>query len=104
MRSMRTRARLRGRGKSAPASGARTGRPLQSVDALPYNPAYVTYALAKCVLCLLRSAKSVVPISYGLSCSWLFVCWPDNALVWLCDVGTIACRMIARKVNFSRNQ
>jgi len=28
---------------------------LLSVDALPYNPADVTYALAKRVLCLLRS-------------------------------------------------
>jgi len=46
MPSMRTRARLRGRGKSAPATGARAGRPVLSVDALPYNPADVTYALA----------------------------------------------------------
>jgi len=53
------RARLRGRGKSAPATGARTGRPLLSVDALPYHPADVTYALAKRVLCLLRSDVSV---------------------------------------------
>jgi len=50
-----SRARLRGRGKSAPATDARTGRPLLSVDALPYNPADVTNALAKRVLCLLRS-------------------------------------------------
>jgi len=41
-----SRARLRGRGKSAPASGARTGRPLLSVDALPDNPADLACVLA----------------------------------------------------------
>jgi len=64
-----SRARLRGRGKSAPASGARTGRPWQSVDALPYNPAGVTYALAKRVLCLLRSRSGAVH-----SPSHIFIC------------------------------
>lgn len=41
-----SRARLPGRGKSASASGARTGRPLLSVDALPDNPADFACVLA----------------------------------------------------------
>jgi len=63
-RFVHDRARLRGRGKSAPATRARTGRPLLSVAALPYNPADFTYALAKRVLCLLRSiaAQTAEPI------------------------------------------